>query len=339
MLKKLYNLCFTESHHMANKEMVGASQEDKRFLQILEEGAKLVNGHYEIPLPFKRVDVQLPNNKVQAEKRLASLKKKMARNNKFKDDYIKFMKELTSKGYAKESSKVAESGHCWYLPHHGVYHPNKPGKIRVVFDLSAEHYGVSINKELLPGPDLTNQIVGVLLRFREEPIAVTGDIEAMFHQVKVPEQQRNYLRFLWWKDSDLDKDVVDHEMTAHVFGGVSSPSCSNYALKKTASDNLEKYGEDVASILRRNFYVDDMLKSFSSTEEAIRITRKVKELCKEGGFNLTKFSSNSLDVLKTIQDKDRKDGVKDKDLAITFLANDKALGVRQNVGEDTVIFK
>ena len=75
MLKKIYNHDFTESHHMANKEMVGASQEDKRFLQILEEGAKLVNGHYEIPLPFRRVDVQLPNNKVQAEKRLASLKK------------------------------------------------------------------------------------------------------------------------------------------------------------------------------------------------------------------------------------------------------------------------
>ena len=57
----------------------------------------------------------------------------------------------------------------------------------------------------------------------EEPNTVTGDIEAMFHQVKVPEKQRNYLRFLWWKDSDLCKDVVDHEMTAHVFSGVSSP--------------------------------------------------------------------------------------------------------------------
>ena len=130
----------------------------------------------------------------------------MAKNNKFKDDYIEFMKELTSKGFAKESSKVADSGHCWYLPDHGVYHPNKPRKICVVFNLSAEHHGVSINKELLLGPDLTNQIIGVLLHFKEEPIAVTGDIEAMFHQVKVPEKQRNYLRFLWWKDSDLDKD-------------------------------------------------------------------------------------------------------------------------------------
>ena len=82
-----------------------------------------------------------------------------------------------------------------------------------------------------------------------------------------------------------------------------------------------------------------MLKSLSSTEEAIRITGKVKELCKEGGFNLTKFSSNNLDVLKTIQDKDRKDGVKDKDLAIGVLAEDKALGVRWNVGEDALGFQ
>ena len=154
----------------------------------------------------------------------------MARNNKFKNEYIKFMKELTTKRYAKESLKVAESIHFWYLPHYGLYHPNKPGKTCVVFDLSAEHHGVSINKELLPGTDLTNQIAEVLLRFREERIAVTGDIEAMFHQVEVPEQQR----LIWWKDSDIDKDVVDHEMTVYVFGGVSSPSFSNYALKKAA---------------------------------------------------------------------------------------------------------
>ena len=216
--------------------------------------------------------------------------------------------------------------------------PNKPRKIRVVFDLSAEHYVVSINKKLLPGPDLTNQIVEVLLCFKEEPIAVIGDIKAMFHQAKVPEKERNYLRFLWWKDSDLDKYVVDHEMTVHVFGEVSPLSCPIYALK-TASDNLKRYGKDVASILRRNFYVDDMLKSFSSIEEAITITGKVKELCKKEGFNLTKFPSNNLDVLKTIQYKDRMDDVKDKDLAIVVLAEDTALGIKWNVEEDALGFQ
>ena len=80
-----------------------------------------------------------------------------------------------------------EAGKCCYLPHHAVYHPNKPGKIHVVFDLSVEFLGTMINKALLSGPDLTNQIVGVLLRFREEQIAVSGNIEVMHHQGKVPE--------------------------------------------------------------------------------------------------------------------------------------------------------
>ena len=90
-------------------------------------------------------------------------------------------------------------------------------------------------------------------------------------------------------------------------------SFSNYALKKKVSYNFKKYGKDVASIVRWNIYVDDMLKSFSSVEEAIRIIGKVKELCTEGAFNLMTFSSNSSDILKKVQDKDKKDGVKDKD--------------------------
>ena len=78
----------------------------------------------------------------------------------------------------------------WGLP------PSKTGKIHVVFDLNAEFHGTLVNKALLPGPDLTNQIVEVLLQFRKEQIAVTGDIEAMYHQVNVPENQRCFLQFL-----------------------------------------------------------------------------------------------------------------------------------------------
>ena len=253
-------------------------------------------------MPFRKDKTNLPNNRSQAQKRFACLERKLSTNPQFKQDYMKFMNELILKGYARESTSAAEAGKCWYLPHHGVYHSNKPGKIRVVFDLRAEFHGTSINKALLPGHDLTNEIVGVLLRFREEQNGVTSDIEVMYHQVKVPENQRCFLRFFWWKDSDSSKVTVDHEMTAHVFDGISSPSCSNYALKKIAADNIKKYGEEVSSILRRNFYVDDMLKSFQNAKTAVDMIYKVKSLCKEGGFNLTKFSSNHIEVLKSIPD-------------------------------------
>ena len=84
---------------------------------------------------------------------------------------------IIAKGYAKKSKTEAASGKTWYLPpHHGVYHPSKPGKKRVMFDLSPDYKRRCLNRELLSGPDLTNQTVGVLLRFTEGQIAVMGDI-------------------------------------------------------------------------------------------------------------------------------------------------------------------
>ena len=60
--------------------------------------------------------------------------------------------------------------------------PHKPGKIRVVFDCSAKYGGISLNDQLLKGPDLTNSLFGVLSRFRQERIALMADIESMFYQ-------------------------------------------------------------------------------------------------------------------------------------------------------------
>ena len=66
-----------------------------------------------------------------------------------------------------------------------------------MFDCSAEFTGTSLNKNLLSGPDLPNQIVGVIIRFHQEPVVIMGDIEAMFYQVLVPEKDISLLRFLW----------------------------------------------------------------------------------------------------------------------------------------------
>ena len=117
-------------------------------------------------------------------------------------------------------------------------------------------------------------------------------------------------------------------MTAYVFGGISSTSCPNCALKKTAADNV--------NILRLNFYVDDLLKSFPDAKIAADMIHKVISLYKKGGFNLTKFSSNHIKALKSIPDKYRKDGVQGKDLNLGILPEDKPLGVKWNIQEDTL---
>ena len=103
-------------------------------------------------------------------------------------------------------------------------------------------------------------------------------------------------------------------------------------------DNQELYGKDVATILERNFYVDDMLKSFPIAEEAITVIQQVKDTCSNGGFNLTKFISNNTAVLKSIPDNSQRAAIKDEELALGCLSEDKALGVKWNTEKDTLGF-
>ena len=77
-----------------------------------------------------------------------------------------------------------------------------------------------LNDALMQGPHLTNDLVGVLIRFRKELIAVAGDIRAMFHQVKVCPKDVNALRFLWWPKGNLNSNAMDHRMAVHLFGAI-----------------------------------------------------------------------------------------------------------------------
>ena len=167
------------------------------------------------------------------------------------------MEDIISMAYARKSTREAFLGKIWYLPYHGVYHPNKTGKIRVVFDLSGNYKGRLINRELLFEPDLTNQIAGVLLWFREEQVAVMGDTEAMFHQVKVPVISAVFLDFCGGISVIPTNKSLTMRRQHMCLVGASSPSCSNF--KKAASDNRDEYASDVTRILERNFYVDAAL--------------------------------------------------------------------------------
>ena len=107
---------------------------------------------------------------------------------------------------------------------------------------------------------MTNNLVGVLMRFRQDRTALMADVEAMLHQVKVAPEDQDALRFIWWS-SDTDKPPDEYVMTVHVFGATDSPYCANYSLKRTAEDNRDKYDPIVIDAVLRHFYVDDMLRA------------------------------------------------------------------------------
>ena len=309
----------------------------------MEEGIRqTADGHYEMPVPFRGNTPKLPNNKTLALRRLVKLKTRMENDTNYRQDYIAFMQDIIERGYAEKApheQRHNDDGKLWYIPHHGVYHPQKPGKIRIVFDCSTNFMGHSLNKYLLQGPDLTNSLVGVLCRFRQEAIAFMCDLEAMFHQFKVTEEDRDYLRFYWWENGDTTRNPVQYRMTVHLFGAASSPGCSNFGLKKAATDNEGKFGSGTANFIRNNFYVDDGLKSVASVSEATSLIKNTKSICARGGMRLHKFISNSKEVIVKIAPEDRAKGVKDLDLHSGILPIERALGVQWCVESDTFQFR
>ncbi|KAK0146187.1 hypothetical protein N1851_014504 [Merluccius polli] len=234
----------------------------------------------------------------------------------YAEEYTSFMEDILKKGYAEKvppQQLRREDGKVWYIPHHGVYHKRKL-KLRVVFDCTSLFQGTSLNKELLQGPDLTNTLIGLLLRFRQEQIAVMADIEAMFYQVHVDEKDRDFLRFLWWPEGDISKPLDVYRMKVHLFGAVSSSSIAHFALRQTADDNQRHYSDEVLKTIKTNFYVDDCLRSVSTADQAIKLVKDLTEACSQGGFTLTKWVSNNSEVLASIPEHHRAKAVKELDL-------------------------
>ena len=116
------------------------------------------------------------------------------------------------------------------------------------------------------------------------------DVESMYYQVKVPDNQQAFLKFLWSNNGNLLEEPWDFVMCAHVFGGISSVSCSNYALRRSAVNNESIFGKAASEALQKNFYVDDLLKFSKDMKSAKELVKDVMNVCKAGGFFTSQIS-------------------------------------------------
>lgn len=126
-------------------------------------------------------------------------------------------------------------------------------------------------------------------------------------------------------------------MQVHIFGATSSPCCSNKSLRQTADDNEDKYGSEVAETVRRNFYVDDLLKSVQTTDQATILACNLIAMLKEGSFHLTKFLSNRREVLSAIPSQERANPT--LNLELDRLPINRTLGLHWDAERDTFCFK
>jgi hypothetical protein len=219
------------------------------------------------------------------------------------------MEETISKGDAEPAPVSSEGDIVWYIPY----------------------------CSLLTGPDLTNSLLGVFCRFRKEAVAVTCDIQKMFHQFSVSPEFRNYLRFLWWEGGQLDTEPKEYRMAVHLFGAGSPPGCANFALKYLAQQHKVDYPA-ASAFIEKNFYVDDGLTSVSSVEEAQKCIVEAQELCKSGGLHLHKFNSNQSDVLSCIDPSERATTTGPLNLKPDMTPDGHVLGIQWSIENDTFGF-
>ena len=328
----------------ANDNDVGLSVEDCRFIEIMERSTrKNKHGNWEMPLPFRLPNVVMPNNRSYAAKRLNGLLRTLKRKPQMQKDYVEFMGKILDKAHAvrvppEEIPAGKGNGNVWYLPHFGVYHPKKPDQIRVVFDSSAEYQGTSLNGELLTGPDLTNSLVGVLIRLRRDEVAAMCDVEQMFHSFHVDPRHWDFLRFLWFTDNDPSKPVTEYKMTVHLFGNGPSPAIATFGLRRTV-ENGEEFGSEVQEFVRRNFYVDDGLVSKPTVEETIRLVRATQAALATANLRLHKVVSKSIAVMEAFPTEDLAKDIRSLDLHHNELPAQRSLGVAWDLERDAFTYK
>ena len=323
------------------------SLDDKRAMELMEQSCKVDNNRYVIGLPWKRDKSLLPDNRSLAEIRLRSLEKSLSKNEEKARMYDNVIKQYVANNWAiplNEEDLKADRKPIYYLPHHGVYRPDKKSTpLRVVFDPASPFHGVSLNSFLYKGPGLIGNLLGVLLRFREEHVAFSGDISKMFLQILLPEEDTHVHRFLW-RNLDATREPTTYALQRVTFGDKPSPDMASFVMLKMAEKN-EKECPRAATILKRDRYVDDLIHSCPTTDEAAKSMEELDKVLATGSFEIKEWLCSSSTEKACESDQPRQESVNESvPESSTSIVNldgeeeNKTLGVVWNPRTDVISF-
>ena len=216
------------------------------------------------------------------------------------------------------------------MPHRPVIKEDKTTtKVRIIYDCSANAGEYSLNECLYKGVCLTPLIFDSWLQFRLNPVALVADIESAYLQISIVPEQRNFLRFLWYKDvSNNDYSIQKLRFARVIFGAAPSQYLLNSVIRK----HVEQYHEtdpDFEKMVKEGFYVDDLNISLKTTVEAVEFYKKCKVRFAEAGFNIRKWRSN---------DNNLKEVFSRNEVCYEENENAKVLGFNWNDSTDDLLF-
>jgi len=296
------------------------------------------DGRFVVKLPFCKSTTDLGESKPAAISRLLTMERKFKSNSEFQKQYMDFMREYELLGHMTpvddSALNTSENGH-YFLPHHAVVKPSSTTtKLRVVFDASCKSAsGVSLNSILGVGPKLQRDIFEILINFRFPEIVFTADVEKMYRQILVADEDQSYQQIVWRYNTN--DQIRTYKLKTVTYGLASSSFLATRCIKEIAL----KYTHDtnIARILLEDIYMDDILSGSDNVTSAISTCKEIVAVLHSHGFHLRKWNSNSPEFLAAF----REHCSNDSDLEITsdLNQNSKVLGLFWNSHSDTFTFK
>ncbi|XP_064464132.1 uncharacterized protein LOC135375332 [Ornithodoros turicata] len=303
---------FWELEHLAINDQQQSNDTDGTVLQEFRAAAKVCGSRYVVRFPRDPGKSSLlGDNKALAVQRLQRITKKLLSDEAVMDEYDSTIRQYLKNDHAERVADPAVvSGPLYYMAHHAVIRRDRETtKVRIVFDASSKAPGcLSLNETLHAGPNLSPDVLELLLQFRAFRIAVTPDVEKAFLQILLEEADRDWLRFLWYsttpKNGEPLPSVETWRMTRVPLGAKSSP----FLLAATTRHHLQSVEATytptdtlTASLLASHFYVDDLVVGLDTVEEALTLYHQARQILREAGMKQAKRTSNCAALRSTFE--------------------------------------
>ncbi|CAG9132665.1 unnamed protein product, partial [Plutella xylostella] len=214
------------------------------------------DGNFIVTIPLKESPECLGDSSQQALIQFKSLERKFNRNSEFKQKYTDFLEEYQTLGHMSENTNPQDDKTSYIMPHHGILREDKlTTKLRTVFNASSiTSSGKSFNDIQYIGPTVQDDLLSILIRFRQHKYVVSSDIEKMYRQIYVKEEQRS-LQQIYWR-SDPSEPIKLYKLNRVAYGTASAPYLATRCLMQLGQECTDK---NVGETILHDFYVDDYI--------------------------------------------------------------------------------
>ncbi|XP_072936546.1 uncharacterized protein [Epargyreus clarus] len=271
------------------------SSEEKLCEQhFVDNTSRRDDGRFCVRIPIKQDPVVLGDSFQRASQCLSSLERRLKSKPDLSRMYYDFMAEYKSLGHMsvlrQNGIEKTREHKAYYIPHHGVLRENSTTtKLRVVYNASSPSTsGISSNDIQMVGPTIQDDLLSILLRFRQHKYILSADVEKMYRQVVVHPSDR-YLQQILWRDN-LNEPVKIYQLNTVTYGTASAAFLATRCLRQIG---LECTNNKIGEIIIHDFYVDDLLTGSDDLVELNFLRKEITDALASAGMHLRKWKSNA----------------------------------------------